>query len=400
MLMALIIAAIAYTISHIVDALDRRTRFSGVVVAGTIVALVSSLPEFTSSLVSLFSNSKIGPSEAACNLMGGNLFRTIMFAAVLICFITQIKKLKTTKTIVISVVTQIIIFALYIVFTIGWWSFSDNNDSFLYTSKFKDIIFGSFAGIVILAYAFNIWYMYQKSKRDKPTKIKEKKDDYIKGKWLQAKFYSYFNKCNVTTMLLIFLLCSISIILCAIFLGVTSNSLIQSWGWGGEEAGNQAGFGTSLLLGISTSIPEIVMVITLLRLKNINTAFSDIFGSNMFSILILAILTFLNMGNQQNIFGEDNSLELGILSIWGFLAISFLGLLILVNFIYVKKNLAYKNGYYTFQIIFLSLCVCCYIVYIVTSFTNTNEKIFDWLSGNRIGINHNKYLLMMNVLLQ
>jgi Ca2+/Na+ antiporter len=57
------------------------------------------------------------------------------------------------------------------------------------------------------------------------------------------------------------------------------------------------------------------MVITLLRLKNINTAFSDIFGSNMFSILILAILTFLNMGNQQNIFGEDNSLELGILSI-------------------------------------------------------------------------------------
>jgi predicted membrane protein len=106
------------------------------------------------------------------------------------------------------------------------------------------------------------------------------------------------------------------------------------------------------------------------------------------------------MGNQQNIFGEDNSLELGILSIWGFLAISFLGLLILVNFIYVKKNLAYKNGYYTFQIIFLSLCVCCYIVYIVTSFTNTNEKIFDWLSGNRIGINHNKYLLMMNVLLQ
>jgi Ca2+/Na+ antiporter len=119
MLMALIIAAIAYTISHIVDALDRRTRFSGVVVAGTIVALVSSLPEFTSSLVSLFSNSKIGPSEAACNLMGGNLFRTIMFAAVLICFITQIKKLKTTKTIVISVVTQIIIFALYIVFTIG-----------------------------------------------------------------------------------------------------------------------------------------------------------------------------------------------------------------------------------------------------------------------------------------
>jgi cation:H+ antiporter len=43
-------------------------------------------------------------------------------------------------------------------------------------------------------------------------------------------------------------------------------------------------------LGIVTSIPEIVTVVSLLRLRNVSAAISDILGSTLFSCLILAVV--------------------------------------------------------------------------------------------------------------
>jgi cation:H+ antiporter len=67
----------------------------------------------------------------------------------------------------------------------------------------------------------------------------------------------------------------------------------------GSESGNSA-FGSSILLGIVTSIPEIVTVITLLRLKNVDAAITDILGSNLFSLVIMGFVDLVTIMNQDN----------------------------------------------------------------------------------------------------
>jgi Ca2+/Na+ antiporter len=108
---ACIIVASSYLISHIVDATEKRTKFSGVLIAGTLVAFVSSMPEFTSSIVGIFTTNN--PAVASGNLLGGNLFRTAMLGITLIFFIVVIRKAKTTIVQVSLTISQIIVFAVY-----------------------------------------------------------------------------------------------------------------------------------------------------------------------------------------------------------------------------------------------------------------------------------------------
>jgi Ca2+/Na+ antiporter len=108
---AFIIVFASYLISHIVDATEKRTKFSGVLIAGTVVAFVSSMPEFTSSLVGIFTTNN--PAVASGNLLGGNLFRTAMLGLTLIFYIMAISRAKTTIVQVSLTVSQIVIFAIY-----------------------------------------------------------------------------------------------------------------------------------------------------------------------------------------------------------------------------------------------------------------------------------------------
>ena len=45
----------------------------------------------------------------------------------------------------------------------------------------------------------------------------------------------------------------------------------------------------AILLGITTSMPEVITFIALIKMKSFDLALSDIIGSNLFNLLILAI---------------------------------------------------------------------------------------------------------------
>ncbi|GHU30955.1 hypothetical protein FACS1894166_01520 [Bacilli bacterium] len=115
----MVIVLSSITISYVVDTLGKRTRFSGALVAGTLVAFVSSLPEFTSSLTSV-----LGPdhllSSAIGNLIGGNLFRTFALSALCIMFIVAMKKAKTTKIQVCLIIVQTVVATLNLVMMVEY----------------------------------------------------------------------------------------------------------------------------------------------------------------------------------------------------------------------------------------------------------------------------------------
>jgi cation:H+ antiporter len=63
-----------------------------------------------------------------------------------------------------------------------------------------------------------------------------------------------------------------------------SSDIIDSY-MGGHDS-----FGASILLGIATSLSEVIAVFTLLYLKNAPAAVSHILGTNLFNVFILALV--------------------------------------------------------------------------------------------------------------
>ena len=53
-------------------------------------------------------------------------------------------------------------------------------------------------------------------------------------------------------------------------------------------------FAGALLLGLTTSLPEVVSTVALCHKKNFNAAFGNIFGSNMFNFMILVVADVLS----------------------------------------------------------------------------------------------------------
>jgi cation:H+ antiporter len=110
---AIIVSFASIFLSYIIDTVGKRTKFSGSLFAGTIVALISSLPELTMSLVNIFTDQKEGYALALGNLMGGNIFRTMIFAALSLLFIYSMRKAKTTFA-------QFFLVTIQIILTIGF----------------------------------------------------------------------------------------------------------------------------------------------------------------------------------------------------------------------------------------------------------------------------------------
>jgi hypothetical protein len=162
---------------------------------------------------------------------------------------------------------------------------------------------------------------------------------------------------------LIFVGCAILIIGASICIAISTNWILAySWGW--TEDSPQTGFGYSLLLGIVTSIPETITVITLLRLKNINAAISDILGSNMFSCLILSIVDLIYWHGNDTLFGKNSQEALSI-SFWCFVSMIFVGCVLLINYLF--RNRKHNRLYYVLNISALSLVFLAYVAYLILS---------------------------------
>jgi Ca2+/Na+ antiporter len=169
-------------------------------------------------------------------------------------------------------------------------------------------------------------------------------------------------------MAFIFVGCALVIIGASICIAISTNwILVKSWGWTDDSP--KTGFGYSLLLGIVTSIPEIITVIVLLRLKNINAAISDILGSNMFSCLILSIVDLIYWHGNDTLFGK-NSQESLMISFWCFVAMLFVGCILLINYLF--RNSKHGKLYYGLNITALSFVFMTYLCYLILASLNVN----------------------------
>ena len=84
-------------------------------------------------------------------------------------------------------------------------------------------------------------------------------------------------------VLLKFLFVGILMVIVSIFLTLIVNLIAD------KNPNVASSFIGAILLGITTSMPEVITFIALIKMKSFDLALSDIIGSNLFNLLILAI---------------------------------------------------------------------------------------------------------------
>ena len=269
LLLAGIVVFLAIKLSNYVDLLDKKTKLSGALLGGILLAAVTSLPElFTSLTGTLRGNNQM----VLGNILGSDFFDIIIFGVVYLLFF---KKLVTDKKLgKVHYFTSFFTFAMIVAVTLAAFVFEKQGWLLGYFNPM------SFA--IIAIYIISVW---------KTPKMEEKEKEEDKS------------KLTVKSIWILFAICSVLLIGASVAVTLVTEKVISA-----EEGFNiGATFGGSLFLGVATSLPEVTATITLCKKKNFDAAYGDILGSCVFNIIILAIADALSFNSATHIYAIDTS---------------------------------------------------------------------------------------------
>ena len=125
----------AVFILHIDSKLDKKTHISGALIGGVLLATITSMPEFITSITSTVALNE--PSLAFGNVFGSNIFNIVILALADLIFLKHMffNKVKTQRT------TNALVILMYIIFMIP-----------LMLSGFTGLDYGSFTLNILLTF--------------------------------------------------------------------------------------------------------------------------------------------------------------------------------------------------------------------------------------------------------
>lgn len=242
------------------DIMEKRTKLSGALLGGIVLAGITSLPELVTGITS----SLLGePELVQGDIFGSNIFDVCIIGFIMLFCMRIVKKTKVSR--------DNAKFALYcIVITL---------------CTIVMILLDVFAGVSLTIPGINVNVM---------TII-------CIVLYLVAIFSTHTTKdieqvragehVNITEatpkqalkpIIAKFVLCSILLIGVSVAITFLSNIIA-------DEYGLNKGLAGALFLGLATSLPEIVGSITLMRAGNYNTAYGNIIGSCLFNFMIIGV---------------------------------------------------------------------------------------------------------------
>lgn len=233
---------LSFKLSYYADILNKTSNISGVFIGGILLAGLTSLPEFVTCLSSIFLNN---PYLAIGDILGSNFFNISIMCLFDILFIKTMFYNYTKNKYYIIYLLLIINYLIMYLFMGG-----------IFNLELFNIGIPSF--IIIISY---IIYL-------KKAQEKDSKKEIIKTK---------------EHVLLKFLIVGILMVIVSIFLTLIVNLIAD------KNPNVASSFIGAILLGITTSMPEVITFIALIKMKSFDLALSDIIGSNLFNLLILAI---------------------------------------------------------------------------------------------------------------
>ena len=262
-LFAFLTVFLSIKLSFYCDTLSKTSRISQAFIGGILLAGITSLPEFVTCISAIiFKN----PTLAIGDILGSNFFNIFMMCFFDIIFIKKMMFNHTKNN-------NFLIYLFLIINYIFLYLFLSN----IFTIKILNIAICSL--VIIFTY---LYYLYKLSRANNDDKF-------------------LIPKLIITAILMV---------CCSILLTFIVNSIAF------EHPNFSSSIIGAILLGVTTSLPEVITFYALLKLDNYDLALSDIIGSNFFNLLVLAIGDVIF--NKVNIFSFSEK-DIFIMLILGFL---------------------------------------------------------------------------------
>ncbi len=263
--LAVLVILVANKASSIVDDIDNNTNVGGALIGGVLLAGVTSLPEFIASLTAAISHQ---PGLAFGNIFGSNVFNVVILGVVNLIFIKKAFLSNINKNNRNANYLLLIIYFVILLPMTFYLFLTDSNPI-----QLKFLHFGLISVFIIAIYFINIKYNPDDGK-DNSNKSADPSFDLKKS-------------------IVMFTLLSVALVVVAVFLTLVTGEIAVKGNLGQSFAG-------SLFLGVATSLPELTAVYTLVKLNNYDAAVANIVGSNLFNLVVLAVVDFVTL--KENMF--------------------------------------------------------------------------------------------------
>ena len=276
------VVCVTTLLSKLCVILKEKAHLSDGVVAGLLLGVITSLPELVTCIASVVS-SRSGEMGFG-DIVGSNIFDLFVLAVCLLVCVWMFIKKKANQinamTLICTGVGTIFVLlatvATQFIPSLVWHGFN-------------------FFSIPILAsYGMSIYFMTRNARvktnsNEGTTEIRQAK---------QSKLF----KLSLAWIITLISVVSIVLITIAVFLTFTSESLILHHWSGVFGSEGKETFGGALLLGVITSLPEIVCCVNLCVHKEYNMVIDTMVGSTSFNLAILTIanLAFVGVYKPEN----------------------------------------------------------------------------------------------------
>ena len=319
--LASLVVFLSIKLSNYVDLLDKKTKVSGALLGGILLAGVTSLPElFTSLTGTLIVHDN---SLVLGNIMGSDFFDIMIFGVVYFLFFKKFTEGKVGKQ---HYLTCLFTGLMLVAVTIAAFVFNK-----------KGWLLGWFnpmSIVVIAIYVVSIILTPKTEEKEEHEEVESKLT--VKQIWILLAIFSVF------------------LIGASISVTLVTEQIVDNFHIDGT-------FGGSLFLGVATSLPEVTATISLCKKKNFDAAYGDILGSCVFNIIILGIADALSFraGPLYNITSESFMLMIGT---------AFTLLIVFLSIVFIRSK-SFKNDAKSrvFLYIFATLLISSYIAYLAIS---------------------------------
>ncbi|MFW5985537.1 MAG: sodium:calcium antiporter [Bacillota bacterium] len=238
------------------DLIALKSGIGQALVGGILIAGVTSLPE----LVTTSSAAYIGAVDLAVgNVFGSNIFNLAMLALM--------DLVQGAGPLMLEVHSRHILTAMLgIILSVSAALFIMINHLTFFNLHFWGVGIGSLVIVLIYILGTRLNYRYE----GEDNQIKEKEKKIVN---LDISLHSVYPK---------FILAAVVIIVAGYTLSVTADKIAAVTGL--EET-----FMGSIMVAAATSLPELVTVLAAMKIGAYNMATANVFGSNIFNILVLVV---------------------------------------------------------------------------------------------------------------
>ncbi|MCF7967052.1 sodium:calcium antiporter [Methylobacter sp. Wu8] len=254
--LALAIGVSGYFLSLYGDVIAEKTGWGGTWIGIALLATVTSLPELVTG-ISAVTYVNV-PNIALGDVLGSCVFNLLLI--VLLDFLHRGA----------SVYTRIsqghILSAGFGVVLLGFVAF--NLVLYQHGINLSFWHVGIYSPIIVLFYIFAMRTVFRYEKAQRQEVVEEIAERYPKISLLKA--------------LTFFILVSVVVVLAGIRLPVTAEHLAEAMGW-------RRSFVGTVFVATATSLPEVAVTLSALRIGALDMAISDLLGSNLFDLVIIAV---------------------------------------------------------------------------------------------------------------